>query len=156
MGSSAGPAASAGMTVAQLFVDRMMGDGHIRIDVETGSGSTALGTFMYIDGYDDIYIRKMVDGVDVGQVVNNWSMLNAYPQEMIAQVEVIKGGSSSVWGSNMGGIINVVTKRPRGLTRPLFTLKSAYSHFGAMDFGGGNASASRATTSTIPRISSGT
>jgi vitamin B12 transporter len=109
------------------------------IDVETGSGSTALGTFMYIDGYDDVYIRKMVDGVDVGEVVNNWSMLNSFPQEMIDQVEVVKGGSSSVWGSNMGGIINVVTKRPRDLTRPQFTLKTAYSHFGAMDFGGGNA-----------------
>jgi vitamin B12 transporter len=109
------------------------------VDVETGSGSTALGTFMYIDGYDDIYIRKMVDGVDVGEVVNNWSSLNGYPEEMIAQVEVIKGGSSSVWGSNMGGIVNVITKRPRDMARPQITLKSTYSHFGAMDFAGANA-----------------
>ncbi len=109
------------------------------VDVETGSGSTSLGTFMYIDGYDDVYIRKMVDGVDVGEVVNNWSMLNSFPQEMINQVEVVKGGSSSVWGSNMGGIINVVTKRPRDLVRPQVTLKSTYSRFGAMDFQGANA-----------------
>jgi len=109
------------------------------VDVETGSGSTTLGSFMSIDGYDDVYIRKMVDGVDVGEVVNNWSMLNSFPQEMIAQVEVIKGGSSSVWGSNMGGIINVITKRPRDMARPEFTLKSTYSRFGAMDFQGGNA-----------------
>ena len=109
------------------------------VDVESGSGNTTLGTFMYIDGYDDVYIRKMVDGVDVGEVVNNWSMLNSYPEEMISQVEVIKGGSSSVWGSNMGGIINVVTKRPRDLARPQFTLKSTYSNFKAMDFHGANA-----------------
>ena len=109
------------------------------VDVESGSGNTTLGTFMFIDGYDDVYVRKMVDGVNVGEVVNNWSMLNSYPQEMIGQVEVIKGGSSSVWGSNMGGIINVVTKRPRDLTRPLVTLKSTYSRFGAMDFHGANA-----------------
>ncbi len=109
------------------------------VDVESGSGNTTLGTFMYIDGYEDVYIRKMVDGVNVGEVVNNWSMLNSYPQEMIDQVEVIKGGSSSVWGSNMGGIINVVTKRPRNLARPQVTLKSTYSRFGAMDFAGANA-----------------
>jgi vitamin B12 transporter len=109
------------------------------VDVESGSGNTALGTFMYIDGYEDIYIRKMVDGVDVGEVVNNWSMLNSFPEDMISQVEVVKGGSSSVWGSNMGGIINVVTKRPRNMARPEFTLKSVYSHFGAMNFGGANA-----------------
>lgn len=122
------------------------------VDVESGSGSTTLGTFMYIDGYEDVYIRKMVDGVDVGEVVNNWSMLNSYPQEMIDQVEVIKGGASSVWGSNMGGIINVVTKRPRNMTRPQITLKSTYSHFGAMDFQGATPSVWRATTSIIPRI----
>ncbi len=109
------------------------------VDVETGSSSTALGTFMYIDGYSDDYIRKMVDGVDVSQVINNWSMLNIYPEEMIDQVEVIKGGSSSVWGSNMGGIVNVITKRPRDLTRPLITLKSTFSSFGEMDFTGANA-----------------
>ena len=111
----------------------------IGVDAESGSGNTTLGTFMSIDGYDDVYIRKMVDGVDVGEVVNNWSMLNSFPEDMISQVEVIKGGSSSVWGSNMGGIVNVVTKRPRNLTRPQFTLKGTYSHFGAMDFGGANA-----------------
>lgn len=109
------------------------------VDVESGSGNTTLGTFMYIDGYEDVYIRKMVDGVNVGEVVNNWSMLNSYPQEMIEQVEVIKGGSSSVWGSNMGGIINVVTKRPRNMVRPNITLKSTYSRYGAMDFAGANA-----------------
>ncbi len=109
------------------------------VDVESGSGNTTLGTFMYIDGYDDIYIRKMVDGVDVGEVVGNWSMLNSYPQEMINQVEVVKGGSSSVWGSNMGGIVNVVTKRPKDMTRPEITLRGWYSNFKAMDFAGANA-----------------
>jgi|GEM_PF-908460 vitamin B12 transporter len=109
------------------------------VDVETASGNTVLGTFMSIDGYGDTYIRKMVDGVDVGEVVNNWSMLNSFPEEMIDQIEVLKGGSSSVWGSNMGGIINIITKRPQDLPRPEITLKSTYSHFGAMDFQGANA-----------------
>lgn len=109
------------------------------VDVATGSGNTSLGTFMFIDGYDDIYIRKMVDGVDVGEVVGNWSMLNSYPQDMIEQVDVIKGGSSSVWGSNMGGIINVITKRPRNMEKPVITLRGSFAHFGEMDFG--NASA---------------
>ena len=104
------------------------------VDVETGSGLSGTGTFMSINGYDDDYIRKMVDGVDMGQVVTNWSMLNAYPEEMVEQVEVIKGGASSVWGSNMGGIINLVTKRPRHMERPVITLKSTFSAYGEMDF----------------------
>ena len=104
------------------------------VDVGTGSGLSSTGTFMSINGYDDDYIRKMVDGVDMGQVVTNWSMLNAYPEEMVEQVEVIKGGASSVWGSNMGGIINLVTKRPRHMERPVITLKSTISAYGEMDF----------------------
>ena len=95
---------------------------------------------MYIDGYEDVYIRKMVDGVDVGEVVNNWSMLNSYPQEMIDQVEVIKGGSSSVWGSNMGGIINVDHQAaPRTWTGPSSPSRARIRSYGAMDFTGANA-----------------
>ncbi len=109
------------------------------VDVETGSGITTVGTFMSINGYDDVYIKKMVDGVDVTAVVTNWSMLNAYPQEMMDQVEIIKGGTSSVWGANMGGIINVVTKRPRDLKRPIISLKGIFSTFKEMDFGDASA-----------------
>jgi outer membrane receptor protein involved in Fe transport len=39
----------------------------------------------------------------------------------------------------MGGIINIVTKRPKGMTRPAFTLKGNYSKFGEMDFGAASA-----------------
>ena len=109
------------------------------VDVETGSGITGLGSFMSIDGYDDVYIRKMVDGVELSEAVVNWSMINSVPQGMVQQVEVIKGGSSSVWGSNMGGIINVITKRPTNMTRPMVTLRGAFSKFGKMDFGNANA-----------------
>jgi vitamin B12 transporter len=101
----------------------------IGVDVDTGSGNTRTGTFMYIDGYSDVYIRKMVDGIDVSQVVSNWSLLNAYPEEMVQQVDVMKGGSSANWGSNMGGIVNLVTSRPMDLERPNFTLRGFYSDF---------------------------
>ena len=109
------------------------------VDVETGSGLSTVGMFMSINGYDDVYIRKMVDGVDVTAAVTNWSLLNAYPAEMLEQVEVMKGGASSVWGSNMGGIINLVTKRPRDMERPQFTLRGTFGHHGEQDYA--NASA---------------
>jgi outer membrane receptor protein involved in Fe transport len=109
------------------------------VDVATGKNLTGLGTFMSVHGYEDVYARKMVDGVDVGEVVSNWSMLNSYPAEMLEQIEVIKGGASSVWGSNMAGIINVVTRRPHNMEKPQITLKGTFSTFGEQDFG--NASA---------------
>jgi outer membrane receptor protein involved in Fe transport len=75
----------------------------IGVDIETGSGNASWGAFMYVDGFDDVYIKKMVDGVDVGEILGNWSQINVYPVELLEQVEVMKGGTSSVWGSNMGG-----------------------------------------------------
>jgi hypothetical protein len=36
------------------------------VDVETGSGLSTVGMFMSINGYDDVYIRKMVAGADRG------------------------------------------------------------------------------------------
>ncbi|MBN1222727.1 MAG: carboxypeptidase regulatory-like domain-containing protein [Candidatus Aminicenantes bacterium] len=104
------------------------------VDVETGNGLSSVGMFMSINGYDDVYIKKMVDGVDVTASITNWSLLNAYPEEMLEQVEVIKGGASSVWGSNMGGIINLVTKRPRDMAKPEFTLKGTFGHHGEQDY----------------------
>jgi outer membrane receptor protein involved in Fe transport len=104
------------------------------VDVAPGPGISTVGMFMSINGYNDEYIRKMVDGVDVTATVTNWSLLNAYPQEMLEQVEVIKGGTSSVWGSNMAGIINLVTKRPRGMERPIFTLKGTFGPHGEQNY----------------------
>lgn len=105
------------------------------VDVATNQTLTSAGTFMHINGYNDVYIKKMVDGVDITEVMGNWSMLNAYPAEMVDQVEVIKGGSSSLWGANMGGIINLITKRPQDLDRPIYTVKGTFGSFGDMDFG---------------------
>jgi len=104
------------------------------VDVATGPGISTVGMFMSINGYNDEYIKKMVDGVDVTATVTNWSLLNAYPQEMLEQVEVIKGGASSVWGSNMAGIINLVTKRPRDMERPIFTLKGTFGPHGEQNY----------------------
>ena len=107
----------------------------IGVDIETGSGVASWGAFMYVDGFDDVYIKKMVDGVDVGEILGNWSQINVYPVELLEQVEVMKGGTSSVWGSNMGGVINLVTKRPRDMERPQITLKSMFSKYGKMEWG---------------------
>jgi outer membrane receptor protein involved in Fe transport len=109
------------------------------VDMETFSGNANWGGWIYIDGYGDEYIKKMVDGVDIGEIVANWSQINAYQNDMIDQVEVVKGGTSSVWGANMGGIINIITKRPQNMERPSFTLKGDFSKFGNMNFTGASA-----------------
>lgn len=76
------------------------------MDYAPGKDLTGAAALLSINGYDDRYSKKIVDGVEIAESVTNWSMLNSYPQEMVDQIEVIKGGFSSVWGANMAGIIN--------------------------------------------------
>ena len=80
------------------------------VDVPAETTTTNMASFISIDGYNTPYIKTMVDGVDISMYSETWSFINGYPMKMMEQVEVMKGGSSSVWGSNMGGIIDFITK----------------------------------------------
>jgi len=105
------------------------------VDLNSTAGNMVVSSWISIDGYDAAYIKQMVDGVEVSGVVESWTLTNTYPESMIDQIEVIKGGNSSVWGSNMGGIINYITKRPRDMARPKINLRGTFSHFGEWDYG---------------------
>ncbi len=62
------------------------------------------GTLVLIDGV------RMIDGstTDNKAILENISLSN------VKQIEIIKGGMSSIWGGNAsGGVINIITKTPK-------------------------------------------
>ncbi|MGA2408358.1 MAG: TonB-dependent receptor [Bacteroidales bacterium] len=65
-----------------------------------------------LQGMDAKYILFLIDGERIAGEVNgdiDYSMLNL---ENIERIEVIKGASSSLYGSNaIGGVINIITKK---------------------------------------------
>lgn len=65
-----------------------------------------------MQGMDAKYVLFLIDGERIAGEVNgdiDYSMLN---MENIERIEVIKGASSSLYGSNaIGGVINIITKR---------------------------------------------
>jgi outer membrane receptor for ferrienterochelin and colicins len=69
-------------------------------------------TSISLQGMDSKYVLFLVDGERIAGEVNgdiDYSMLN---MENIERIEVIKGASSSLYGSNaIGGVINIITKR---------------------------------------------
>jgi outer membrane receptor for ferrienterochelin and colicins len=69
-------------------------------------------TSITMQGMDSKYVLFLVDGERIAGEVNgdiDYSMLN---MENIERIEVIKGASSSLYGSNaIGGVINIITKR---------------------------------------------
>jgi len=58
------------------------------------------------------HVVILVDGVGINDISGGFADASLVPVQMIEKVEVIKGPASSVWGSSLGGVVNVITKAP--------------------------------------------
>ncbi len=57
----------------------------------------------------------LVDGVPVNDGFGGWVYWSRIPMQSIDQIEVVRGGGSSVWGNGaLGGVVNVITRKPTG------------------------------------------
>src|SRR5205814_1444241 len=55
----------------------------------------------------------LVDGVPVNDAFGGWVYWNRIPLQGIQQIEVVRGGGSSAWGNYaLGGVVQVITRRP--------------------------------------------
>ena len=63
-----------------------------------------------IQGCDSRQVRVMIDGIPLNPLSSGQVNLSRFPIENISKIEIIKGASSSIWGSSLGGVINVITK----------------------------------------------
>jgi vitamin B12 transporter len=77
----------------------------------TSPGSSAI---LQVQGSSFEHVLVLVDGVRINDVSGGIADVSLIPVQMIDKVEVIKGPTSSVWGSSLGGIVNVITKAPAG------------------------------------------
>jgi outer membrane receptor for ferrienterochelin and colicins len=88
-----------------------------------------------LQGMDSKYVLFLIDGERIAGEINgdiDYSMLNL---ENIERIEVIKGASSSLYGSNaIGGVINIITKKINGPFDGKFYSK--YSKYNELYSGG--------------------
>jgi iron complex outermembrane recepter protein len=55
----------------------------------------------------------LVDGIPVNDAFGGWVYWNRFPMQSIEQIEVVRGGGSSVWGNYvLGGVVHILTRRP--------------------------------------------
>lgn len=71
-----------------------------------GPGQIASGN---IQG--SVRVTAMIDGVVLNNLSDNVVDFGMIPVQMIEKIEIIKGPASSAWGSAMGGVVNVITKK---------------------------------------------
>jgi outer membrane receptor protein involved in Fe transport len=66
------------------------------------------------------------DGVPLNDPFGGWVYWGRVPRASISQVEVLRGGASSLYGSDaLGGVINIITREPAS---PVLSLEAAYGN----------------------------
>ena len=75
---------------------------------------------IHINGLDGPYTMVTIDGMPIVSSLSTVYGLSGIPNSLIERVEVVKGPASSLYGSEaVGGLINIITKKP--LNAPLFS-----------------------------------
>jgi outer membrane receptor for ferrienterochelin and colicins len=78
---------------------------------------------IHINGMEGPYTLVLIDGMPIVSGLSSVYGLSGIPTSLIERVEIIKGPASSLYGSDaMGGLINVITKKPT--KSPKFSLEN--------------------------------
>uniref|UniRef100_UPI0030EDB50D TonB-dependent receptor n=1 Tax=uncultured Cyclobacterium sp. TaxID=453820 RepID=UPI0030EDB50D len=91
---------------------------------------------IHINGLEGPYTMVLIDGMPIVSGLSTVYGLTGIPQALIERVEVVKGPASTLYGSEaVGGLINVITKKPS--TAPLLTADIFSTDWGDIntDFG---------------------
>jgi vitamin B12 transporter len=103
----------------------------------TQSGGLGQTTSIFTRGMASGSMLVMIDGVrfnDASTTANN-AILENISLDNVKQIEIIKGGMSSIWGGNASaGVINIITKTPKNGVHG--SLNGSYGTYGTYDVGG--------------------
>ena len=84
---------------------------------------------IHINGLEGPYTFVLIDGMPIVSGLSTVYGLTGIPQALIQRVEVVKGPASTLYGSEaVGGIINIITKKPSN--SPMLFVDSFSSSWG--------------------------
>jgi vitamin B12 transporter len=97
-------------------------------------GQDFIGTSqLIIQGSDPRHVTVLLDGM-VWNMPNEGSAETMdIPVRIIDRIEIIKGPASSAWGSALGGVINIITKRPDDTAMAKGVLNFSYGEANSLD-----------------------
>ncbi len=84
------------------------------------------GGGFYIHDSEVEHVLILVDGIRWNDAYAGFPKTYNIPVEIISRIEVIKGPASSTWGSSLGGVVNIITRKAGGNERPSGTLSASY------------------------------
>lgn len=129
------------LPVNVITAEEVQRAGSMRLD-EVLSEQTGLqlvhdhGTGIQVQGFDPDYTLIMIDGSPViGRSAGTLDLTRISVQN-VEQIEVVKGPSSALWGSDaLAGVINIITEKP-GQEAFSASLSSRYGSHNTLDLSG--------------------
>jgi len=79
-----------------------------------------------IQGAKARHVLVLLDGVTWNQLSTGAAETLTIPVGVIDRIEIIKGPASSVWGSSLGGVVNIITKPVGDTKEPQGTVLASY------------------------------
>lgn len=102
------------MPLTNLF-DALYNINGLFADVDNGVSNT---TDVQLNGLEGNYTMFLIDGVPALNGLAGTYALNAFPMSIVDKVEILKGASSTLYGSEaIAGVINIKTKNPSSAPR---------------------------------------
>ena len=94
------------------------------------------GAGVRLQGFDNKHVLILIDGERQIGRIDGVIDLTRIPADLIEQVEIVKGPSSSLYGSDaMGGVINIITRRD-DTQEPRYALRGIYGSRSSIDING--------------------
>jgi outer membrane cobalamin receptor len=71
--------------------------------------------FPSVQGASFYQTAVLINGIPLNDLANGLGNLGQIPSELIECIEVIHGAGGVEWGSALGGVINIITKKPKSI-----------------------------------------
>jgi len=107
----------------------------VGVDVKRPRGISSSCTHIRLRGFSHPRgTLLLLDGVPINRIACGGGKLNEIPVNLIERIEVVRGINSSLYGTSaMGGVINIITKKPK--KKPKATVEASYGTFNTWDSG---------------------
>ncbi len=100
------------------------------------STSGEMGSFapLSIENSNQRHVLVLIDGIPINYLAGGLAETNLIPVGIIERIEVLKGPASSVWGSSLGGVVNIITRTGgEDLDKPASSITATYGEKNTQD-----------------------
>lgn len=81
------------------------------VSIDRGGGPGTPSS-LSIQGSSYNHVKVMIDDIPIESLASSFPDTSFLDLNSVERIEVLKGAASSVWGSSIGGVINIVTRKP--------------------------------------------